>query len=174
MKLAVKQFLGVLNSLAKNKSVNTHLSATHLSRIQSNNISFSNTLSKIRALSIAVNSSPQQLEAFKSIQDPDDRAFRDPKKSSSIRVGLIQDVKTRWGSVYNMLERAWEMKIAIHKWINLDMNRYRYSVLQLKEEEWTLVDDLLNILQPFYYHNGNWYHLGGQRSSNVPVIQLAF
>ena len=51
---------------------------------------FSNTLSKIRALSIAVNSSPQQLEAFKSIQDPDDRAFRDPKKSSSIRVGFHQ------------------------------------------------------------------------------------
>jgi hypothetical protein len=149
IQLAVKQFLSVLKSLATNKSVSTHLSATHLSRIQPNYISFSNTLSKIRALSVAVNSSPQQLEAFKSIQDPDDRAFRDPKKSSSIRVGLIQDVKTRWGSVYNMLERAWEMKIAIHKWINLDMNRFRYSVLQLKEEEWTLVDDLLNILQPF-------------------------
>lgn len=43
------------------------------------------------------------------------------------------------------------MKIAIHKWVNLDMNRYRNSILRLKEEEWTLVDDLLNILQPFLY-----------------------
>jgi hypothetical protein len=111
-------------------------------------LTYENSL-QIRALAIAVNSSPQQLAAFKAIQDPDDRAFRDSKASSSIRVGLIQDVKTRWGSAYDMLERAWEMKTAIRKWLNLSMNKQRYMVLQLKEEEWDLVDDLLKILQPF-------------------------
>lgn len=48
-----------------------------------------------------------------------------------------------------MLERAWEMKIAIRKWLNLDNNKIRYSVLHMKDEEWGLVDNLLNILQPF-------------------------
>ena len=48
-----------------------------------------------------------------------------------------------------MLERAWEMKAAIRKWLNLDVNRRRYAVLVMKDEEWGLVDDLLKILQPF-------------------------
>ena len=48
-----------------------------------------------------------------------------------------------------MLERAWEMKVAIRKWLNLDVNKRRYAVLVMKDEEWGLVDDLLKILQPF-------------------------
>jgi hypothetical protein len=47
-----------------------------------------------------------------------------------------------------MLERAWEMKAAIRKWLNLDVNRRRYAVLVMEDEEWGLVDDLLKILQP--------------------------
>lgn len=149
IQLSVTKFLGVLNSLAKNDSVTTYFSTRRLARINPNQVSFSNTFAKIRALAIAVNSSPQQLSAFKAIQDPDDRAFRDPQKLSSIRVGLIQDVKTRWGSAYNMLERAWEMKAAIGKWVNLDVHKRRYAILALKEPEWEQVDDLLQILQPF-------------------------
>jgi len=32
----------------------------------------------------------------------------------SMQAGLIQDVKTR-NSAYNMLEKAWEMKVAVRK-----------------------------------------------------------
>jgi hypothetical protein len=44
----------------------------------------------------------------------------------------------------------WEIKVAIRKWLNLDVNKRRYAVLVMKDEEWGLVDDLLKILQPFY------------------------
>jgi hypothetical protein len=104
---------------------------------------------QIRALATAVNSSPEQLASFKSIQDPGDRAFRDPSRASLVRVGLIQDAETRWGSTYDMLERALEMKITIRKWLNLDTNRRRYSMLCLRDEEWAQVDSLLQILAPF-------------------------
>jgi hypothetical protein len=42
-----------------------------------------------------------------------------------------------------MLERAWEMKVAIRKWLNLDVNKQRYTVLQVKDEEWELINDPL-------------------------------
>jgi hypothetical protein len=48
-----------------------------------------------------------------------------------------------------MLERAWEMKSAIRKWLNLEANKGRYGMLHLKDEEWTQVDTLLQILAPF-------------------------
>ncbi|KAL2005531.1 hypothetical protein VTN00DRAFT_2742 [Thermoascus crustaceus] len=48
-----------------------------------------------------------------------------------------------------MLERAWEMKSAIRKWLNLDANKTRYGMLHLKDEEWVQVDSLLQILAPF-------------------------
>jgi hypothetical protein len=43
----------------------------------------------------------------------------------------------------------WEIKVVIRKWLNLDVNKRRYAVLVMKDEEWGLVDDLLKILQPF-------------------------
>jgi len=63
--------------------------------------------------------SPQQLAIFKAIQDSDNHVFRDPNKSSTILVGLIQDViKTRWNSAYNVLRgrgRCSLMKVAVRK-----------------------------------------------------------
>ena len=61
---------------------------------------------------------------------------------------MIQDVKTRWTSSYCMLERAWELKVAIRKWLAATENRDRYSMLQLKEADWDRVEELLEILRP--------------------------
>ena len=43
----------------------------------------------------------------------------------------------------------WEIKVVIRKWLILDVNKRRYAVLAMKDEEWGQVDDLLKILQPF-------------------------
>jgi hypothetical protein len=48
-----------------------------------------------------------------------------------------------------MLERAWEMQIAIEKWLDDPDTNDRYTKLRLKQEEWNHVDMLLNILKPF-------------------------
>jgi hypothetical protein len=45
-----------------------------------------------------------------------------------------------------MLERAWELKVAIRKWLAATENKY--SVLQLKESDWDRVNELLEILGP--------------------------
>jgi hAT family C-terminal dimerisation region len=95
-----------------------------------------------------VNSSPQQNELFKSRQNPSDRQFRGKPSGFNRPVGLIQDVKTRWSSSYYMLERAWEVRIAIRKWLQLPENQVKYAALQIKDAEWEQVDELLNILQP--------------------------
>lgn len=47
-----------------------------------------------------------------------------------------------------MLERAWELKVAIRKWLAATENRDRYSMLQLKEADWGRVEELLEILRP--------------------------
>ena len=48
-----------------------------------------------------------------------------------------------------MLERSWEMKTAIRKWLQADTNRQKYAVLQMKDEEWKQVEALLEVLKPF-------------------------
>ena len=47
-----------------------------------------------------------------------------------------------------MLERAWELKVAIRKWLAATENRDKYSMLQLKELDWDRIDTLLEILKP--------------------------
>lgn len=101
-----------------------------------------------------MHSSSQQECLFKEIQDPDDREYRNPehalkRRNHKTRVTLIQDVVTRWGSSYNMLERSWEMKMAIRKWLQADTNKQKYVMLQMKDEEWKQVEALLDVLKPF-------------------------
>jgi hypothetical protein len=57
-------------------------------------------------------------------QNPDDREFfqSDSSNHPSGKVRLIQDMKVRWGSSYEMLERAWELKKTIRKWIKAENN----------------------------------------------------
>lgn len=48
-----------------------------------------------------------------------------------------------------MLQRAWEMQIAIEKWLDHPMNQTRYQKLQVNAEEWNHIKMLLAILKPF-------------------------
>ena len=48
-----------------------------------------------------------------------------------------------------MLKRAWELRDAIRKFLSLPDIRKEYATLMMAEEEWKMVDILLNVLQPF-------------------------
>ncbi|KAJ5456130.1 uncharacterized protein N7458_003713 [Penicillium daleae] len=52
------------------------------------------TLNKVRSLAIYINASPQRRETFYNLQIGDEK------------LAPIQDVKTRWNSIFLMLRRA--------------------------------------------------------------------
>ena len=61
-------------------------------------------------------------------------------------VGLLQDVKTRWNSTFNMLVRARRLQQTIVHWIEQNP---KFSPLQPTEDEWRQVDQAIIFLQPF-------------------------
>ena len=61
------------------------------------------------------------MQQFMDLQNPDDRDFFSTGKSGhSQKVHLIRDVPTRWGSSYDMVKRAWELKKTIRRWLKAD------------------------------------------------------
>jgi len=64
--------------------------------------------------------------------------IKDPKK-------LIQDICTRWNSTFYMLDRFVELEIYIRSTLGLIDNPPE----SLTSEEWTVVKELIQILQPF-------------------------
>lgn len=64
--------------------------------------------------------------------------IKDPKK-------LIQDICNRWNSTYYMLDRFVELEIYIRSTLGLIDNPPE----SLTSEEWTVVKELIQILQPF-------------------------
>lgn len=48
-----------------------------------------------------------------------------------------------------MLKRAWELKDAIRKFLSHPDIRKEYATLMMSEDEWKMVDILLNVLKPF-------------------------
>lgn len=64
---------------------------------------------------------------------------------------LIQSVKTRWNSVYYMMERLLEQKLAILHVLNDRTVTLRKIALDLiiQEEEWNNIEEIVNILKPF-------------------------
>lgn len=149
LQLSVKRFMTVLKATADNETIDRELYDSWLQGISSTP-SIPNTFAKIRAIFVAINSSSQQLELFKNIQDPKDRRYRYPVDNPSVnRVDLIQDVKTRWNSSYGMLERAWEMQDAITRFLDNARNKSRYERFRMQPTEWKHVEMLLDILQPY-------------------------
>lgn len=64
---------------------------------------------------------------------------------------LIQSVKTRWNSTYYMLKRLIEQREAIIGVLSdrLITSRTHAAQLMLTEEEWTVIESITTILEPF-------------------------
>ncbi|OXV09426.1 hypothetical protein Egran_02811 [Elaphomyces granulatus] len=117
VQLCVTSFLNALNASDIETSRDAEGVKKRLASIKSNAISFQNTFSKVRAISIllSLEASPaspgQQSKTLLQTSNPD------PGGQNS-------------GSVFNMLKKE-------------------YATLMMAEEEWKMVDILLNVLQPF-------------------------
>lgn len=72
------------------------------------------------------------------------------KQLSLPEVKLIQSVKTRWNSVYFMLQRLLQQKVAVEQVIN-DNNSTpvaRAIAMEISAAEWRIISDLISILEP--------------------------
>ena len=76
-----------------------------------------------------------RLAHFKSLQENDPHP-----------VGLLQDVKTRWNSTFDMLLRARRLKLVIEQWIAHD---WKFLELLLTKDEWCQIDEAILFLKPF-------------------------
>jgi len=63
-------------------------------------------------------------------------------------MGLIQDVKTRWNSTFDMLTRALRLQAYIEQWISLATTESKYGQLWLSQEEWAQVQEATIVLKP--------------------------
>ena len=63
-------------------------------------------------------------------------------------MGLIQDVKTRWNSTFDMLTRALRLQAYIEQWISLPTTESKYSQLWPSQEEWAQVQEATIFLKP--------------------------
>ena len=76
------------------------------------------------------------------------RFFKSCQKSIGMKtyLMLIQQVSTRWNSLYLMLERF----EVLAKPLALFFQDSRYSKYMITGEEWTLIRELLKVLRPLY------------------------
>ena len=89
-------------------------------------------------MSIAVGASPQRRQHFIEIQN--DRV--------EIPTTLLYDVKTRWNSMLNMLERSVRLREFIKDWLQ---TYPEFSPLWPTPEEWKQVEYILEVLQPIRF-----------------------
>ena len=88
-------------------------------------------------MSKAVSTSPMRLSRFKALQ-----RLRDISQA----VGLIQDVRTRWNSTFEMLLRARRLSSTIEEFCVYDK---KLMPLLLTKDEWRQIDQGIYFLKPF-------------------------
>ncbi|KAJ5902926.1 hypothetical protein N7495_003454 [Penicillium taxi] len=107
----------------------------------------STTLYKIRALTQFINASPQRREAFLSLQSESSQTNR--------ALVPIQDVRTRWNSTYQMLQRAKRLQKFLNRYCSECSDtdkkiKRQLTLLALCDDEWEQVEYLLEITEPFF------------------------
>ncbi|XP_067949865.1 zinc finger BED domain-containing protein 4-like [Watersipora subatra] len=80
---------------------------------------------------------------------------------------MVQDVATRWDSMYNMISRMIEQKKAL---VGYD-SEYGLPV-HLLNSEWIIAENLLRMLEPFQRTTKEFSHNGSSVSQVIPFIEI--
>jgi len=72
------------------------------------------------------------------------------KAKVRIAVLLIMDVKTRWNSTLELLERAYRLREFTREWLQ-NPTYSNYRPLFTTQDEWTIVKYVMEVLMPFRY-----------------------
>ena len=98
---------------------------------------FGEILQRLRKLVVAINSSPKRIYHYKNLCD---------ELEMSNKNILVEDVRTRWNSTYDMIEAAWEKREVLKVMASDHLNTNKVNFL-IEDEEWELLkmfaDELL-------------------------------
>lgn len=85
---------------------------------------------------------------------------------------LIQDCDTRWNSTYYMLKRLVEMRWPVSAVLSCErVTRRSDRYLDLKNDQWTLAEELIKVLEPFEVATTFLsYEENSSLSSTLPVL----
>lgn len=119
-------------------------------------------VSDIRKIVYTIRNSTKRSEMFELIQKELLPDHGDSKWKGVLR--LVEDVDTRWNSVYSMLERAYVLRKAIDKAIDSIKD---LRDLEIQEIDWLLIEDLLKFLDPFKEITEQ---LSGQKYATISMV----
>ena len=104
-------------------------------------------LVKCRKLIGTFNHSTQLTETL--IEDQMKTNDQEPDKSKWTKLRLIQDVVTRWNSLYLMLSRLVKLKDAVKRVLHLRENT-NHLEKNLTDDEYKNMEELCSVLEPFF------------------------
>ncbi|KAI1521851.1 hypothetical protein PtrSN002B_012310, partial [Pyrenophora tritici-repentis] len=105
---------------------------------------------EIRAICIAIDVSPQRFERFIAVQQ------HLPPKG---RLSVIRDVKTRWNSTYDMLERALKIQKYIDEWLKQEILLRPGSHLDSSLDNNQMAEIDFRDLKRLRLSSTEWHHL---------------
>jgi hypothetical protein len=135
-------FAHVLNLVVKNTIQNLKIDLEN-----SDDPSNQKIIEKCRKLVGTFNHSTILTE--KLLQDQNTSNENESDKSKWTKLRLIQDVITRWNSLYQMLKRVVTLKNSIKRVLNL-REGVSHVDKDLSDEEYQKIDELCSVLEPFF------------------------
>ena len=106
---------------------------------------FGEILHKLRKLIIAVNHSPKRIHHYKNLCDELEILNKNI---------IVEDVRTRWNSTYDMIEAAWEKREVLKAMTSDHLNTNKVNFL-IEDDKWELLkmfaDELLAFREALRY-----------------------
>ena len=107
------------------------------------NLNLQSIVSRLHGLATYVRGSPQRREGFEAAVDL--VTSQSNSETSVLPRMLILDVKTRWNSTYDMLNRALQLRSVCMAYCGGRGNAFKFA---LNDDEWDKVDQMTKFLSP--------------------------